>query len=64
MVLAWRLAKPTVVAPILGARTLKQLADNLGATGWELTSKELTQFSEACAIGIHSAQYTSHLSFT
>lgn len=29
--LAWLRAQPTVVAPIIGARTPEQLADNLGA---------------------------------
>jgi aryl-alcohol dehydrogenase-like predicted oxidoreductase len=34
--LNWLLARPGVVAPIIGARTLAQLEDNLGATGWSL----------------------------
>jgi aryl-alcohol dehydrogenase-like predicted oxidoreductase len=32
----WLLQKPGVVAPIIGARNLEQLEDNLGAAGWEL----------------------------
>jgi aryl-alcohol dehydrogenase-like predicted oxidoreductase len=48
--LAWLLAQPTVVAPILGARTPEQLADNLGAVGWELDADELAKLDEASAI--------------
>ncbi len=48
--LAWLLARPTVVAPIVGARTPEQLADNLGAIGWKLTSEELTLLDDASAI--------------
>jgi aryl-alcohol dehydrogenase-like predicted oxidoreductase len=48
--LAWLLAQPAVVAPIVGARTPEQLADNLGAVGWELNGEELAQLDEASAI--------------
>ncbi len=48
--LAWLLAQPTVVAPILGARTPEQLDDNLGAVGWELDADELTTLNEASTI--------------
>jgi len=48
--LAWLLAQPTVVAPILGARTPEQLADNLGAIGWELGDDELAKLNEASTI--------------
>lgn len=48
--LAWLLAQPTVVAPILGARTPEQLADNLGAVGWELADDELTTLNKASTI--------------
>jgi aryl-alcohol dehydrogenase-like predicted oxidoreductase len=34
--LNWLLTRPGVTAPILGARTVAQLRDNLGATGWRL----------------------------
>ena len=39
--LAWVRAQPGITSPIIGARTLKQLKDNLGSVGWELTSEEL-----------------------
>ena len=48
--LAWLLARPAVVAPIVGARTPEQLADNLGAIGWKLTSEELALLDDASAI--------------
>jgi aryl-alcohol dehydrogenase-like predicted oxidoreductase len=48
--LAWLLAQPAVVAPIIGVRTPEQLADNLGAIGWELTGEELTRLNEVSAI--------------
>jgi aryl-alcohol dehydrogenase-like predicted oxidoreductase len=34
--LNWVLHRPAVTAPILGARTMAQLEDNLGAAGWVL----------------------------
>ena len=34
--LSWLLARPAVTAPIIGARTLDQLTEDLGATGWSL----------------------------
>jgi aryl-alcohol dehydrogenase-like predicted oxidoreductase len=48
--LAWLRAQATVVAPIIGARTPEQLADNLGSVGWELTAEELFQLDQASAI--------------
>jgi aryl-alcohol dehydrogenase-like predicted oxidoreductase len=48
--LAWLLAQPTVVAPIIGVRTPEQLGDNLGAVGWSLTDEELTRLQEVSAI--------------
>ena len=48
--LAWLRAQPTVVAPIIGARTPEQLADNLGSIGWELTAEELDRLDAVSAI--------------
>jgi aryl-alcohol dehydrogenase-like predicted oxidoreductase len=45
--LNWLLQKPGVTAPILGARTLAHLEDNLGATGWSLTDQEVTELDQA-----------------
>jgi aryl-alcohol dehydrogenase-like predicted oxidoreductase len=38
----WLLQRPGVTAPIIGARTMEQLKDNLGTSGWSLTT-ELTE---------------------
>jgi len=47
---AWTLRNPAVTSPILGARTLAQLEDNLGALDVELTDTQLTTLDEASAI--------------
>lgn len=47
--LRWLLQQPAVTAPIIGARTLEQLDDNLGATGWQLDDKQLDQLATAGA---------------
>ena len=44
--LNWLLQKPAVTAPILGARTLSHLQDNLGATGWSLTTEQMTRLDK------------------
>lgn len=48
--LNWLLRQEGVTAPILGARTLEQLEDNLGATGWELDEDQVQRLSEASAL--------------
>lgn len=45
--LNWLLRRPGVVAPILGARRLDQIEDNLGATGWALDDDQLRRLTEA-----------------
>ncbi|MFD6333058.1 aldo/keto reductase [Streptomyces niveus] len=47
--LRWLLDRPGVTAPIIGARTLEQLKDNLGAVGWQLTAAQTTRLDEASA---------------
>jgi aryl-alcohol dehydrogenase-like predicted oxidoreductase len=47
--LNWLLRKPAVTAPILGARTLTHLQDNLGASGWSLTSEQVSRLDQASA---------------
>lgn len=44
--LRWLLQRPEVTAPIIGARTLDQLKNNLGASGWILDSKYLHQLNK------------------
>ena len=48
--LNWLLCQEDVTAPIIGARTMEQLEDNLGAAGWELSEDQVNRLSEASAI--------------
>lgn len=45
--LRWLLQRPGVTAPIFGATSREQLADNLGATGWSLTGDQMGRLTEA-----------------
>ncbi len=48
--LNWLLRQEGVTAPIIGARTIEQLEDNLGASGWELDDEQVDELSEASAL--------------
>lgn len=48
--LNWLLRQPGITSPIIGARMLEQLEDNLGATGWKLTAEQVEDLSEASAL--------------
>jgi aryl-alcohol dehydrogenase-like predicted oxidoreductase len=50
--LAWTLNAPGVTAPIIGARTIAQLEDNLGALQVDLTPSQLARLDEASAIDL------------
>jgi aryl-alcohol dehydrogenase-like predicted oxidoreductase len=61
--LNWLLQQPGVTAPILGARALEQLEQNLGSVGWALSADEMAKLNEASAIPLPSpydfiARYT------
>lgn len=43
--LRWLLQRSPVTAPIIGARTLEQAKDNLGATGWALTDEQVDRLT-------------------
>ena len=47
--LAWTLANPAVVSPIIGARTLAQAEDNLGALAVALSPEQRDRLEEASA---------------
>ncbi|MFC3491420.1 aldo/keto reductase [Glycomyces rhizosphaerae] len=47
--LNWLLRRPTVASVIIGARNEKQLEDNLGAVGWELTAEQVARLDKASA---------------
>jgi aryl-alcohol dehydrogenase-like predicted oxidoreductase len=48
--LNWLLRQPGVTAPIIGARTMEQLEDNLGAAGWQLDERQVQSLTEASAL--------------
>jgi aryl-alcohol dehydrogenase-like predicted oxidoreductase len=61
--LNWLLRQPGVTAPIMGARTLAQLGDNLDSVGWTLSADELAKLDAASHIPLPSphnfiARYT------
>jgi aryl-alcohol dehydrogenase-like predicted oxidoreductase len=47
--LAWLRAQPMVTSVILGARTLSQLEDNLGAADLELSAEEIAKLTQVSA---------------
>lgn len=48
--LNWVKDQPGVTAPIIGARTMAQLEDNLGATGWRLTAEQHARLNAVSAM--------------
>ncbi|MGZ4676258.1 MAG: aldo/keto reductase [Acidimicrobiia bacterium] len=48
--LNWVAHRPGVTAPILGARTIPQIEDNLAAFGWQLDADALAKLEDASAI--------------
>jgi len=50
--LSWIRAKSEITAPIIGARTMAQLEDNLGCIGWELTEEEFKILNEVSSIDV------------
>ncbi len=55
--LAWLLARPAVTSVILGARTVSQLEDNLGAADLVLTDDELRALTDASAPRVDDYPY-------
>ena len=47
--LNWLLARPAVTAPIVGARRVEQLEENLGTVGWRLSPDQLRRLDEVSA---------------
>lgn len=45
--LAWLLSNPIITAPIIGANTVEQLQDGLGAAGYRLSGDEVKMLNEA-----------------
>ena len=48
--LNWLLQRPTVANVIVGARDEKQLRENLGAVGWNLTPGQVKRLDDASAV--------------
>jgi len=48
--LNWVLQQPGVTAPIIGARTMEQLRDNMGAVGWSLSAEHIACLNEVSAV--------------
>jgi len=46
----WLLQKPSVTAPIIGAKSLDQLDANMGAVGWSLTDDQMKKLDEVSSI--------------
>lgn len=44
--LAWQLMQPVITAPIIGANSVEQLNDSLGAVGFQMTGDEVKQLNE------------------
>ena len=47
--LNWLLTRPLVAAPVVGARRLEQLEDNLGAVGWRLAPEQVERLDAVSA---------------
>jgi aryl-alcohol dehydrogenase-like predicted oxidoreductase len=45
--LNWVIHRPGITAPIIGARTMRHLEDNLGATGWQLDPEHVNKLTTA-----------------
>ncbi len=50
--LNWLLQRPGVTAPIIGARNLSQLEDNLGSTGWSLEPEHIERLERASQVSL------------
>lgn len=48
--IAWTLRNPAVTSPIIGARTLAQLEDNLGALEVEFSDQDVAELEQASAV--------------
>lgn len=52
MALAWTLLAPAVTAPLVGARTLAQFEDNLGALDVVLNADQQRRLAEVSAVDL------------
>lgn len=61
--LNWLLQRPTVASVMIGARDEVQLRDNLGAVGWQLTSKQVAKLDTASAVTLPYPYWHQRLTF-
>jgi len=47
--LRWLIQKPGTIIPIIGAKSVAQLKDNLGCLGWQLSEKQMEELDNASA---------------
>ncbi len=62
--LAWTLQNPAVTSPIVGARTLVQLKDNLGALEVELSADQMERLNRVSAVELgfpHAMLASDHI---
>ena len=50
--LNWVISNPAVTAPIIGARNVKQLEDNLGSVGWKLTEEQMSEINNTSRMDV------------
>jgi aryl-alcohol dehydrogenase-like predicted oxidoreductase len=50
--LSWVLSRRVITAPIIGARNVAQLNDNLGAIGWSLTEEQARRLNEVSELPV------------
>ncbi|WP_274650153.1 aldo/keto reductase [Paenibacillus humicola] len=50
--LSWMLANPVITSPIIGARNVEQLEDNLGASGTALTAEQIKRLNDVSEVPV------------
>jgi len=50
--LSWVLSQPAITTPVIGARTVEQLEENLGCLGWNLTPDQLVRLDKVSSPGL------------
>ena len=50
--LNWVMSNPAVTAPIIGARSVEQLNENLGAAGWTLSKEQMAALNDASQLDV------------
>ena len=52
--LNWVLTHPEITVAIVGADTIPQLDDNIGAVGWQLSDEEVARLNEVASARVNS----------